>query len=282
MFKQARLTPIELAILRDKGTEAPFSHKDFDSQGSALCRQCGIALFRSQHQFHSGCGWPSFDQAIEGRVLALADSDGKRTEIVCQRCRAHLGHVFEGEGYTRHNIRHCVNGGSLEWVSSLDVQNSEEAIFAGGCFWGVEALFKRLPGVLLTEVGYSGGVIQAPSYEQVCHGTTQHLEVLRVVFDPQKISYALITQYFFEIHDPTQASGQGPDIGSQYHSAIFYYDDEQKRIAQDLILQLKQKSFDVASQLLPVQTFWPAESYHQDYYKKTGSEPYCHVYTKRF
>lgn len=282
MFKQARLTPKELAIIRDKATEPPFSNNGSDTTGSALCRQCGVALFRTSDQFYSGCGWPSFDQAIAGRVLRIPDADGQRTEIVCQRCQAHLGHVFEGEAYTAHNMRYCVNATSLEWVPHAEVQDSEEAIFAGGCFWGIEVLFKRLNGVLATEVGYSGGTTSNPSYEQVCRGTTQHLEVLRVLFDSQKISYAAITRYFFEIHDPTQPDGQGPDIGSQYHSAIFYYDDAQKCIAEDLIEQLSRKGFKVVTQLLPVQTFWPAENYHQDYYTKAHGEPYCHAYTQRF
>ena len=282
MFKQTRLTPKELAIIHDKGTEAPFSNNGTDTVGSALCRQCGVALFRTSNQFHSGCGWPSFDHAIEGRVSRIPDPDGQRTEIVCQRCQAHLGHVFVGEAYTACNIRYCVNAISLEWVASKEVQDSEEAIFAGGCFWGMEALFKHLPGVLATEVGYSGGITPNPSYEQVCRGTTQHLEVLRVLFDPQQVSYAAITRYFFEIHDPTQDNGQGPDIGSQYHSAIFYYDDAQKGIAEELTQQLRHKGFDIATQLLPVQTFWPAENYHQDYYTKTHSAPYCHAYTQRF
>lgn len=283
-FKTASLAPQVLNIIRDKGTERPFTgdYDDFDQPGTYLCRQCGLALFRAQNKFHSGCGWPSFDAEIPEAVKRELDADGTRTEILCARCGAHLGHVFQGEKFTAKDTRHCVNSASLDFVSDLAVEDSEEAIFAGGCFWGVEDLFRKLPGVLKTEVGYTGGHKSNPTYEEVCEGNTGHLEAIRVVYDPKKIDYEKIVKYFFEIHDPTQADGQGPDIGEQYLSAIFYYDDKQKQIAEKLIAELKKDGFNVTTKLLPVQIFWPAEEYHQKYYYKTGKHPYCHRYVKRF
>ena len=273
-----------LRIVRDKATEYPFTgdYNDAEQAGTYLCRQCGVALFRSQTKFHSACGWPSFDEEIVGAVKRETDADGKRTEILCARCGAHLGHVFQGEGYTEKNERHCVNSASLDFVSDRQVTETEEALFAAGCFWGVEYYFKKLPGVLKTEVGYTGGDKENPSYEEVCAKNTGHFEAIRVLYDPKKISYEALTQYFFEIHDPTQTNGQGPDLGEQYLSVIFYYDEAQKTIAKKLIEQLEKKGLLIATQVLPVNIFWRAAAYHQDYYMKTGKQPYCHHYVKRF
>jgi peptide methionine sulfoxide reductase msrA/msrB len=167
-------------------------------------------------------------------------------------------------------------------VSDLNVLDTEEAIFAAGCFWGVEYHFKNLPGVLKTEVGYTGGHKINPTYNNICHGDTGHFEAIRVVYDANKLSYEEVAKYFFEIHNPTQIDGQGPDKGQQYASAIFYFDENQQKIAQALIQQLEHRKFKIATQVLPVSVFWPAEDYHQDYYKKVGKEPYCHQYEKRF
>lgn len=156
------------------------------------------------------------------------------------------------------------------------------AYFAGGCFWGVEHLFKTQKGVLETEVGYMGGEGEKPSYEVVSKGDTGYKEVIKIVFDPQKTDFKTLAKYFFEIHDPTQANGQGPDIGDQYLSIIYYIDEDQKLIAEKLIDILEDKGYDVVTQILPASKFYPAEDYHQNYYKKTGNQPYCHFFTKRF
>ncbi len=284
ILKTASLPPNILNIIRDKGTEMPFSgeYDEFEGSGSYLCRQCGLALFRSQTKFPSGCGWPSFDEEIVGTVSQYSDADGQRTEVVCHRCHAHLGHVFQGEGFTAKNIRHCINSLSLDFVTDLTIKDSEEAIFAAGCFWGVEYYFKKLPGVVKAEVGYTGGHKPYPSYEEVCRGNTGHIEAIRVLYDPERLNYEQLTKYFFEIHDPTQENGQGPDIGEQYLSRIFYYNEEQKSVAELLIQQLKQQDYSVVTKLLPVNIFWRAENYHQDYYQKTGKQPYCHFYVRRF
>ncbi len=284
LLKTNSLPPFLKKIILDKSTEQPFSgdYNDQDEAGTYLCRQCGLALFRSQTKFHSGCGWPSFDEEIAGAVHRLPDPDGRRTEIVCSRCHAHLGHVFSGEGFTKNNLRHCVNSASLDFVTTFSVNDTEEAIFAAGCFWGVEYYFKQLEGVLKTEVGYSGGHQDNPTYEAVCRGTSGHFEAIRVVYDPEKITYEQLVKYFFEIHDPTQRDGQGPDKGEQYLSVIFYYDEAQQKCAETLKKQLEKMGLKIATQILPVTTFWHAERYHQDYYAKTGKQPYCHCYTKRF
>lgn len=283
-IKTASLPDIVRTVVSSKGTERPFSgeYDDFGDVGTYLCRQCGLPLFRSTTKFHSGCGWPSFDEEIPGAVKREMDQDGRRTEILCQRCHAHLGHVFEGEQFTAKNIRHCVNSLSLDFVPDMTVTDTEEVIFAAGCFWGVEYFLKRLPGVLKTEVGYTGGHVKNPSYRDVCRGDTGHYEAIRVLYDPTKISYEQLVKYFFEIHDPTQRDGQGPDHGEQYLSAIFYYDDAQKKIAEKLIVELTNKGFNIATRVLPVSIFWRAEDYHQDYYEKNNKQPYCHAYTKRF
>jgi peptide methionine sulfoxide reductase msrA/msrB len=284
MLKTESLPLLVRDIVLNRFTERPFTgeYDEFEEAGTYLCRQCGLALFRSQTKFHSGCGWPSFDEEIIGAVKQIPDSDGVRTEILCARCNAHLGHVFRGEHLTNKNLRHCVNSLSLDFVADLTVKDSEEAIFAAGCFWGVEYYFKKLPGVLKTEVGYTGGTTSEPNYKEVCSGDTGHVEAIRVLYDPEKINYEQITKYFFEIHDPTQLNGQGPDIGSQYLSEIFYYDESQKKIAQKLKAELENKGLNIATKILPVSIFWRAENYHQDYYERTKSQPYCHQHVKRF
>lgn len=283
-IKTASLPDVVLTVINEKGTEKPFSgeYDHFEASGSYLCRQCGLPLFRSATKFHSGCGWPSFDEAIPSSVVCEQDAEDTRMEIICARCQAHLGHVFAGENFTSKDIRHCVNSLSLDFVSDKTIQDTEEAIYAAGCFWGVEYYFKQLPGVLKTQVGYTGGFKTHPTYEEVCSGITGHYEAIRVLYDPSKLSYEKLTKFFFEIHDPTQTQGQGPDLGQQYLSVIFYYDEKQKKIAEALILILQQLGFSLATKLLPVTTFWPAEAYHQDYYQKTGKQPYCHRYEEKF
>lgn len=282
--KTAALTPAARRVICEKSTEYPHTgeYNQASGTGSYLCRRCGIALFRSADKFHSGCGWPSFDEDITDAVKQIPDKDGMRTEIVCGRCEAHLGHVFIGEHFTFKNRRHCVNSAAIDFVPDTTVKDTQEAIVAGGCFWGVEYFLRRIPGVLKVEVGYCGGHTLQPSYEQVCRGNTGHYEAVRVVFDVHKTTYEAVLKRFFEIHDPTQANGQGPDLGEQYHSAVFYYDAEQQSIAQGLIQRLQQRGYAVATKLLPAQPFWAAEDYHQLYYAKQGKMPYCHRPEERF
>jgi peptide methionine sulfoxide reductase msrA/msrB len=156
------------------------------------------------------------------------------------------------------------------------------AIFAGGCFWGVEYYFEQQPGVLAVTSGFAGGRIKQPSYHQVSTSDTGHAEVVEVIFDPNKTNYETMARLFFEIHDPTQVDRQGPDVGKQYRSAVFFLDAEQKQIAEKLIEILKSKGLEIATEVSPAGEFWPAEQYHQDYYQRKGGQPYCHRRVKRF
>jgi len=281
-----KLTKEEIRVIEKKGTERAFTGEFTDKfdEGIYSCKKCGTELFRSDTKFHSGCGWPSFDDANEGRVKELLDADGNRTEIVCANCGGHLGHVFKGEGFTEKNTRHCVNSISLDFepFEFTKTPEKETAIFAGGCFWGVEYHLNKLDGVISTTVGYTGGDVPDPEYYDVTTGTTGHSEAIEVVFDPAKVSYEEVAKLFFEIHDPTQKNRQGPDIGHQYRSAVYYRDFRQKKTIDKLIGILKDKGLKVVTEVEVATTFYAAENYHQDYYDKKGSLPYCHSYTKRF
>jgi peptide methionine sulfoxide reductase msrA/msrB len=167
-------------------------------------------------------------------------------------------------------------------TESLDMANYKKAVFASGCFWGTEFYLQKVEGVISTQVGYTGGHVDNPTYEQVCSKNTGHYEAVEVVYNPSIISYEQLTKIFFETHDPEQKNGQGPDIGPQYRSAIFVADDEEKAVANKVITILEAKGYDIATVVLPAATFWPAELYHQDYYDNKGGTPYCHKYTKRF
>jgi len=160
----------------------------------------------------------------------------------------------------------------------------KSAYFAGGCFWGVEYFFEQLDGVKAAVSGYMGGRVNNPSYQEICRGNTGHYEVVRVDYDPEVVEYDELVELFFEIHDPTQKNGQGPDIGSQYLSAIFYNNQEEKQIAQELIDILKNKGYDIATKLISTHNtpFFEAEDYHQNYYFVHNKTPYCHKYIKRF
>lgn len=279
-----KLTPEEKRVIIDKGTEKPFSGKyeDHWEAGTYVCKRCGAPLYRSDDKFDAHCGWPSFDDEIPGAVKRVPDPDGIRTEIVCNNCGGHLGHVFLGERFTDKNVRHCVNSISLEFIPAEQQPKTERVYFAGGCFWGVEYYFEKVKGVKSVTSGYMGGHTSNPTYEDVCSGTTGHAETVEVVFDPAQVSYEELARLFFEIHDPTQVNRQGPDVGEQYRSAIFYTTDKQKEIALKLIKILKEKGYNVATEVAKASTFWKAENYHQDYYRNTGKQPYCHFRTKRF
>ena len=275
------LSPEEEYIIVNKGTEQPGSgeYNDFYEKGLYTCRRCNNALYRSETKFKSGCGWPSFDDEIPGAVKKHVDADGRRTEILCMSCDGHLGHVFTGEGFTDKNTRHCVN--SLSMIFQPEGKFGI-GIFASGCFWGTEYFLNKVAGVFGTTCGYIGGSQENPAYKQVCSGATGHAEAVQVFFDPKKTDYETLTKIFFETHDPTQLNRQGPDVGTQYRSEIFYLNKEQKEISEKLIAQLKEKGLDVVTAITEATKFWDAEVYHQDYYDQKNSQPYCHIYQKKF
>ena len=280
------LTPQEERVIVYKGTERAFTGKydKFFEEGIYVCKRCGAELYRSTDKFNSGCGWPSFDDEIPGAVKRTPDPDGMRTEITCSNCGAHLGHVFLNEGLTDKNTRHCVNSISLQFIPAKTSQEDDRdtAYFAGGCFWGVEYYMEQAEGVISVTSGYMGGSLDNPTYEDVCSHTTGYAETVQIVYQPSKTNFETLARLFFEIHDPTQLNHQGPDMGDQYRSEIFYRSVEQKDITEKLISILKQKGYDVVTLVSPVRKFWKAESYHQDHYERKGGTPYCHARVKRF
>jgi len=275
------LSPEETRVIINKGTERPFTgeYTDTKTSGTYLCKQCGKPLYRSEDKFHSGCGWPSFDDELPNSVKHLPDADGQRTEIVCANCGGHLGHVFTGEGFTTKNTRHCVNSISMTFVAD-SVQ--KKAWFGGGCFWGVEHLMQQFPGVISVVSGYMGGERPNPTYKEVCSGSSGHAEVVEINYDPTLVSYERLAQAFFEIHDPTQMNRQGPDVGNQYRSIIFVNDESERSVVDSLIIKLRNNGLDVVTEVDSAVPFYRAEEYHQDYYERKGTEPYCHSYVKRF
>jgi peptide methionine sulfoxide reductase msrA/msrB len=273
------LTAEEQKIILHDGTERAFSGKyhDFKGEGTYICKQCNQPLFDSKSKFDSGTGWPSFDDFLPAAIKEVPD--GSRTEIECSKCGGHIGHVFKGEGFTDKSTRHCANSLSLNFVEESAIQ---KAYLAGGCFWGVEHHLEKIPGVFSVTSGYMGGALENPTYKDVSYKKTGHAEAVEVVYDSSKVDYETIARMFFEIHDPTQVNRQGPDIGEQYRSAVYYADEKQKETTEKLISLLSDKGLKVATTLHVAGKFWPAEDYHQDYYQKTGKLPYCHKYTKRF
>ena len=267
MIKISSLTLKEKEIIIHKGTEACYttSFNKMLVDGTYLCRNCGIGLFDSKNQFNSGAGWPSFDQELDNNIKTSKDLDNIRTEILCKRCDAHLGHVFFGEGFTELNTRYCVNSIALEFVPYENISDTEEVILAAGCFWGVEYHFSKLNGVIKTEVGYTGGFVDNPSYEQVCNTNTFHIEAVRIIYDPKIIDYRNIIQFFFEMHDFYQEDGQGGDIAYQYLSNILYYSEVKKTLSSAVIHHLQDMGYKVVTKLKPLITFWKGEDYHQKY-----------------
>ena len=284
--KYNKLTPDEARIILDKGTERPFSgeYNKSEKKGTYLCKRCSTPLYRSSDKFVSSCGWPSFDDEIEGAIKRVPDKDGFRVEIQCEHCGAHLGHVFTGEHMTAKNLRHCVNSLSLDFIPDIDHQSRiRKAYFSGGCFWGMEYQFEKIDGVSDVVSGYMGGITKNPTYQDVSYKDTGHLESVEVTYDSKKVSYEELVKLFFEIHDSTQTNGQGPDIGSQYLSAIFFHTLKEREIAKKVITLLESKyHIHPATTLRYAKDFYKAENYHQNYYSKKHGKPYCHVYKKIF
>jgi peptide methionine sulfoxide reductase msrA/msrB len=279
------LSDLEKSVMFEKHTERAFTgeYDDFYDTGDFACKNCGVLLYSSTAKFNAGCGWPAFDDCYPDAIQYNQDPDGRRVEIVCNNCKIHLGHVFEGEHLTDKNTRHCVNSVSVKFVKREEKkENIKELVLGCGCFWGVEFYLKKLEGVVGTMVGYSGGEREYPDYEDVCTGKSGHYEVVKVTYDSTKLTFEDLVKYFFEIHNFEQEDGQGNDIGEQYQSVIFYANVIEQNKAQNVIDELIDMDYNVATRLLPAKSFYEGELYHQDYYEKNGHLPYCHTYKKIF
>ncbi len=285
------LTPEQFQVLRRSGTEHAFTGKynDHTEKGLYVCAGCGTPLFTSDSKYDHGTGWPSFTTAVEkNNIRSLTDLSHQmqRTEVRCAVCDGHLGHVF-ADGPAPTYQHYCINSAALDFnpeakpdespsqdpkdKNPAAARSEETAVFAAGCFWGIEDKFRKLPGVLATRVGYTGGQTENPTYQQVCSDSTGHAEAVEVRFDPALISYSDLVSNFFEFHNPTQLNRQGPDFGSQYRSAIFYLNEEQKNDALSIrtkLVESERYKDPIATLIVPASEFYQAEEYHQKYYDK--------------
>jgi peptide methionine sulfoxide reductase msrA/msrB len=285
---KAALSPEQYEVMRKCGTERPFTGKynDFWEKGVYVCAGCGAPLFLSGTKYEHGTGWPSFTTPVEEKALEYRDDYSllaKRIEVRCASCGAHLGHVFD-DGPAPTFLHYCVNSAALTFTpeaaaapaggpGTAAAAGAETATFAAGCFWGVEYKLGRIPGVLSTVVGYTGGRTVNPTYEEVCSERTGHAEAVQVTFDPKRVSYVELVRRFFELHDPTQVDRQGPDRGTQYRSAIFFHGDAQREAARKVMDELERSGRfkkRLATELVPASPFYNAEEYHQKYFKKHG------------
>lgn len=297
-----KLTPLQFHVTQECGTEPPFRNAYWDEHREGLYVDVvsGEPLFSSKDKFDSGTGWPSFTRPLDETGL-LEKKDAShgmvRTEVRSRGAGSHLGHVFDDGPASAGGLRYCINSASLRFVPVAELEKegygkylplfgraaaapaTEVAILAGGCFWGMEDLLRKQPGVLETEVGYTGGSLPNPRYEDTHDGKSGHAEAVRIVFDPAKTRYEELLRFFFRMHDPTTLNRQGNDMGTQYRSAIFYASDEQRRTAERVKAEVQASGKwkrPIVTQIVPASTWWPAEDYHQDYLVKNPDGYTCH------